>query len=95
MLLMMLIILMMIIIIIIIIIIMMKIMIIIAIVVIFHEGTKLAKAVFSSLGFFILNQFSCLVEFHFHFIWIILSFRKYADFKSKKKRFFVTFEIIP
>ena len=39
-----------------------------------------------SLGFFILNQFSCLVEFHFHFIWIILSFRKYADFKSKKKK---------
>ena len=46
---------------------------IIAIVIIFHEGTKLAKFsagpsndMSGSLGFFILNQFSCLVEFHFH-----------------------------
>ena len=45
-------------------------------------------------GCLILNQFLCFVEFHFYFILIILSFRKYPDFESKEKRFFVSFVII-
>ena len=45
-------------------------------------------------GCLILNQFLCFVEFHFYFILIILSFRKYPDFESEEKRFFVSFVII-
>ena len=45
-------------------------------------------------GCLILNQFLCFVEFHFYFILIILSFRKYPDFESEEKRFFVSLVII-
>ena len=38
-----------------------------------------------NLRFLILNQFFMFVEFHFYFILIFLSFRKYPDFERKGK----------